>query len=130
MFYLNDDKVVSHSLFHIQTRLVVHLDIIYVFCGHFLSTFSCSYSISQANFGDMIEYLPVPEQDGLETSILGLVFQTEPHHFRKGVLEIKCTATIGNGYWITNVTVTEQSIDAVNAQPSIPGHNRMLSAGK
>jgi len=76
----------------------------------------------------MIEYIPVPEPDGLETSILGLGFQTEPHHFKKGLLEIKCTATIGVGYWVTNVTVSEASIP-VNAQPSIPGHNRLLSSG-
>src|SRR5665811_1814980 len=74
----------------------------------------------------MIEYLPLPEPSGLETSILGLVFQVEPLHLRNGTLQIKCTATIGNGYWVTIVNMTEASIN-VNAQPSIPGHNRLFS---
>jgi len=33
-------------------------------------------------------------------------------------------ATIGNGYWVKKMVVAEANI---NAQPSIPGHNRLLS---
>ncbi|CAL8097301.1 unnamed protein product [Orchesella dallaii] len=78
----------------------------------------------KADFGDLIEYLPISEQDGLETSVLGLRFQVEPKHFRSGNLELKCTATIGNGYWVTNMMVSQASF---NAQPSFPGHNRLLA---
>ncbi|OXA57048.1 uncharacterized protein LOC110846893 [Folsomia candida] len=81
----------------------------------------------KANFGDMIEYLPALEPYGLETSILGLEFQVEVMHLKNGALRIKCTATIGNGYWVSNVTLYEASVN-VNAQPSSPaGPNRLLS---
>ncbi|ODN05438.1 Cell adhesion molecule 2 [Orchesella cincta] len=72
----------------------------------------------------IIEYLPIPEPSGLETSVLGLNFHLEPRHFRNGAMELKCTATIGNGYWVKRMVVAEANI---NAQPSIPGHNRLLS---
>jgi len=72
----------------------------------------------------MIEYLPISESDGLETSVLGLTFQVDSKHFRDGILEIKCTATIGNGYWVGRKMISEASI---NAQPSIPGNNRQFS---
>lgn len=78
----------------------------------------------QADFADLIEYLPLSEQDGLETSVLGLRFQVEPKHFPSGILELKCTATIGNGYWVTKKMVSQATI---NAQPSSPGHNRLLA---
>lgn len=79
---------------------------------------------TQPDNGDLIEYLPISEKDGLETSVLGLRFQVEPKHFRSGILELKCTATIGNGYWVTKKMVSQASI---NAQPSSPGHNRLLA---
>lgn len=81
----------------------------------------------QAETEYIIEYLPIPEPTGLETSVLGLNFQLEPRHFRNGAMELKCTATIGNGYWTGRMVVAEANI---NAQPSIPGHNRLLSSGE
>jgi len=74
----------------------------------------------------MIEYLPVSEPTGLETSILGIHFLLEPRHFRGGSMELKCTATIGNSYRVKKISVAEANI---NAQPSIPGHNRLLLSG-
>ncbi len=70
-------------------------------------------------FGDMIEYIPALEPYGLETSILGLEFQVETFHLKNGALRIKCTATIGNGYWVSNITLHEASLN-VQAQPSSP----------
>lgn len=81
----------------------------------------------QAETEYIIEYLPIPESSGLETSVLGLNVQLEPRHFRNGAMELKCTATIGNGYWVRKMIVAEANI---NAQPSIPGHNRLLSSGE
>jgi hypothetical protein len=72
----------------------------------------------------MIEYLPTSESSGLETSVLGLTFQVDSKHFLEGVLEIKCTATIGNGYWVGRKVISEASI---NAQPSVPGDKWQFS---
>lgn len=83
-----------------------------------------TYIRTQAESEYIIEYLPIPESTGLETSVLGLHFQLEPRHFRNGAMELKCTATIGNGYWVRRINIAEANI---NAQPSIPGHNRLLS---
>lgn len=106
MFYLNDGKVSENWLENI-------------FIGSFKSTFS-HLLITKANFGDMIEYLPILEPHGLETGQLGLVFTVEAAHLKNGKIILKCTATIGNSYYISNVTLQEAGIK-VNAQPSSPG---------
>ena len=80
----------------------------------------------QADVHDTIEYSPQSDPEGLETSVLGIKFQVEPLHFRGGIMELKCTATIGNGYWVTQKAISDASI---NAQPSIPGHNHLTSGG-
>ncbi|CAG7826452.1 unnamed protein product [Allacma fusca] len=80
----------------------------------------------KAENGDTVEYSPQSDAEGLETSVLGVKFQVEPSHFRNGVMELRCTATIGNGYWVKIKTISDASI---NAQPSIPGHNRLSTSG-
>ena len=64
----------------------------------------------------MKEYQVIGHVDGMETSILGLQFTVKPHHFRKGDLKLKCTATLGPTlYWKSN---------EASAEPDRPYHQR------
>ena len=42
-------------------------------------------------------------ETGLETSILGLRFPLRPRLLRRGMAEVKCTASILNKYWESSV---------------------------
>ncbi|XP_064109161.1 cell adhesion molecule 2-like [Macrobrachium nipponense] len=53
----------------------------------------------QADSRILVEYAPVNDSDGLETSRLGLRFVVGPRHFPSGELRLKCTATIAAVYW-------------------------------
>ncbi|XP_059095713.1 uncharacterized protein LOC131890389 [Tigriopus californicus] len=46
---------------------------------------------------ELREYQPRVEPDGLETSILGLIFKVKPHHL--GELKLECRSSIGSVYW-------------------------------
>lgn len=50
--------------------------------------------------------------DGLETSILGLEFKINQKHFMHGDLKLKCLATIGSVYWRSN----EESVEGEKLQ--------------
>lgn len=54
---------------------------------------------NQADSRDLVEYTPVNDTDGLETSRLGLRFTVGPRHFPSGELRLRCTATIAAVYW-------------------------------
>nr|XP_053644351.1 uncharacterized protein LOC128696948 [Cherax quadricarinatus] len=53
----------------------------------------------QAESENLVEYTPVNDSDGLETSRLGLRFTVGPRHFPSGELRLRCTATIAAVYW-------------------------------
>ncbi|XP_068201822.1 uncharacterized protein [Palaemon carinicauda] len=53
----------------------------------------------QAESRMLVQYAPVNDSDGLETSRLGLRFIVGPRHFPSGELKLRCTATIAAVYW-------------------------------
>ncbi|KAG7170593.1 Cell adhesion molecule 2-like 4 [Homarus americanus] len=56
----------------------------------------------QADSAFLVDYAPVPNGEGLETSILGLHFRARPSHLRQGRLKLRCTATIAAVYFREN----------------------------
>jgi len=54
----------------------------------------------------------IQDEDGLQTSMLGLEFKVRQKHFKKGDLKMKCLATIDTLYWRTN----EQSVEGDRPQ--------------
>nr|XP_053628038.1 uncharacterized protein LOC128685497 [Cherax quadricarinatus] len=56
----------------------------------------------QADSVSLIDYAPVPNSEGLETSILGLHFRARLSHLQKGHLKLRCTATIAAVYYREN----------------------------
>ncbi|XP_021963894.1 cell adhesion molecule 2 isoform X2 [Folsomia candida] len=61
----------------------------------------------------LLRHFPVIiDDDGLETSILGLEFKVRHKHFKKGDLKMKCLATIANLYWRSN----EESVEGDRPQ--------------
>ncbi|XP_063890099.1 cell adhesion molecule 1-like isoform X2 [Scylla paramamosain] len=54
---------------------------------------------NQAATENLVEYTPMNDSDGLETSRLGLRFVVGPRHFPSGELRLRCTATIAAVYW-------------------------------
>lgn len=58
--------------------------------------------VSQAPAGSVKEYLPIPVDDGLETSVLGLELIVRRDHFvgpENRELLIACTATMATAYY-------------------------------
>ncbi|KAK4288886.1 hypothetical protein Pmani_038115 [Petrolisthes manimaculis] len=55
----------------------------------------------------LLQYTPVNDSDGLETSRMGLRFTARPQHFPDGHLHLKCTATIAAVYHM----VTEEKVE-------------------
>ncbi|XP_042876700.1 uncharacterized protein LOC122256228 [Penaeus japonicus] len=53
----------------------------------------------QADSGFLVDYAPVSNGVGLETSILGLHFRARMSHLRHGELKLRCTATIAAVYY-------------------------------
>ncbi|XP_004536318.1 uncharacterized protein LOC101449912 isoform X1 [Ceratitis capitata] len=51
-------------------------------------------------------------REGLETSILGLQFRVEQHHFRNGDMKLKCVASLSTLYWRSN----EESVEGDRPQ--------------
>ncbi|XP_058979889.1 uncharacterized protein LOC105261657 isoform X2 [Musca domestica] len=51
-------------------------------------------------------------RDGLETSILGLQFRVDQHHFRNGDMKLKCVASLSTFYWRSN----EESVEGDRPQ--------------
>ena len=63
----------------------------------------------------------VPEDHGLETSVLGLRFKVREKHFKgSGDLKLKCTATIASIYWKSN----EESVQGVRPQSALVSESR------
>lgn len=58
------------------------------------------------------EFAAVYDEDGLETSILGLEFRVEEQHFKEGEMRLRCTASISPVYYRVN----EESITGGNLQ--------------
>eukprot|EP00095_Tigriopus_kingsejongensis_P008395 maker-scaffold9_size846264-snap-gene-4.19 protein:Tk08395 transcript:maker-scaffold9_size846264-snap-gene-4.19-mRNA-1 annotation:"beat protein" len=50
-----------------------------------------------SEMAELREYHPRVESDGLETSVLGLLFKVKQHHL--GGLKLECTSSIGSVYW-------------------------------
>ncbi|XP_069992582.1 cell adhesion molecule 1-like isoform X2 [Penaeus vannamei] len=53
----------------------------------------------QADSGFLVDYAPVSNGGGLETSILGLHFRARMTHLRHGHLKLRCSATIAAVYY-------------------------------
>ncbi|XP_067625299.1 uncharacterized protein [Eurosta solidaginis] len=51
-------------------------------------------------------------REGLETSVLGLQFRVEQHHFRNGDMKLKCVASLSTLYWRSN----EESVEGDRPQ--------------
>nr|XP_036231359.1 uncharacterized protein LOC106617731 isoform X2 [Bactrocera oleae]XP_036231367.1 uncharacterized protein LOC106617731 isoform X2 [Bactrocera oleae] len=51
-------------------------------------------------------------REGLETSILGLQFRVEQHHFRNSDMKLKCVASLSTLYWRSN----EESVEGDRPQ--------------
>ncbi|XP_075153240.1 beaten path IIIc isoform X2 [Haematobia irritans] len=51
-------------------------------------------------------------RDGLETSVLGLQFRVDQHHFRNGDMKLKCVASLSTFYWRSN----EESVEGDRPQ--------------
>ncbi|KAG7157617.1 hypothetical protein Hamer_G019848 [Homarus americanus] len=66
----------------------------------------------QAETGNLVEYTPVNDTDGLETSRLGLKFVVGARHFNSGEIRLKCTATIAAVYWQSS----EESVEGQEQQ--------------
>ncbi|XP_071537778.1 uncharacterized protein [Panulirus ornatus] len=56
----------------------------------------------QADSASLVDYAPVTDSEGLETSILGLHFRARINHLRQGHLKLQCTATIAAVYYREN----------------------------
>ncbi|XP_030079243.1 uncharacterized protein LOC111603524 isoform X1 [Drosophila hydei] len=54
----------------------------------------------------------VSGREGLETSVLGLQFRVEQHHFRNGDMKLKCVAALSSFYWRSN----EESVEGDRPQ--------------
>ncbi|XP_023031231.1 uncharacterized protein LOC6641605 [Drosophila willistoni] len=54
----------------------------------------------------------VSGREGLETSVLGLQFRVEQHHFRNGDMKLKCVASLSTFYWRSN----EESVEGDRPQ--------------
>ncbi|GAB6023139.1 hypothetical protein CHUAL_007221 [Chamberlinius hualienensis] len=61
------------------------------------------------------EFPSSTDEDGLETSVLGLEFQVHDHHFRYGEMKLRCTASIAPIYH----QISEESIIGGNQQASV-----------
>ena len=94
----------------------------------------------------LVEYAPLVEEGGVETSVLGLQLQLmadeessagghppDGAYFHQGIVELNCTAAIGSVYWKSTswtarqeplVKLTENSPAAATARaaPSPPRH--------
>ncbi|CAG7815630.1 unnamed protein product [Allacma fusca] len=80
-----------------------------------------------AEEANLHRYPPVRDEDGLETSILGLEFRVRHKHFRKGDLKMKCLATIAQLYWRSN----EESVEGDRPQKAPALESReTLNPGK
>ncbi|XP_053960497.1 adenylate cyclase, terminal-differentiation specific [Anastrepha ludens] len=51
-------------------------------------------------------------RENLETSVLGLQFRVEQHHFRNGDMKLKCVASLSTLYWRSN----EESVEGDRPQ--------------
>lgn len=60
-------------------------------------------------------YKKIVGRESLETTILGLTFKVQPHHFKGGDMKLKCLATISSIYWKSN----EESVEG-EKQPKPP----------
>ena len=60
------------------------------------------------------------DEEGLETTTLGLRFKVRDKHFKDGDLKLKCTATIANIYWKSN----EESVQGVRTQSALVSESR------
>lgn len=65
-------------------------------------------------------YSVVAEDQGLETSTLGLRFKVRDKHFKNGDLKLKCTAVIATIYWKSN----EESVQGVRPQSALVSESR------
>ncbi|KAL7638107.1 UNVERIFIED_CONTAM: hypothetical protein RMT77_011732 [Armadillidium vulgare] len=84
----------------------------------------------------LIEHAPQQDDEGLETSRLGLRFIAGPRHFPNGVLNLKCTASIVAVYWQSSESLIEghppqkgpalESKGIYSAGSSLPSSRSML----
>lgn len=74
----------------------------------------------------LIDYAPVTNGEGLETSILGLHFRASSSHLKHGVLKLRCTATIAAVYYRENTRVAAGRLTERSHRPESHG----IFAGK
>ena len=58
----------------------------------------------------LVDYAPITNEKGLETSILGLHFRASSNHLKHGVLKLRCTATIASVYYRENTCTAATSV--------------------
>ena len=74
----------------------------------------------------LIDYAPVTNAEGLETSILGLHFRASNNNFKYGILKLKCTATIADVYYRENTRAATTELTQGSGKPESHG----IFAGK
>jgi hypothetical protein len=66
------------------------------------------------------QYQTIRDEEGLETSQLGLRFKVREKHFTAGDMKLKCTATIATIYWKSN----EESVQGVRPRSALVSESR------
>lgn len=74
----------------------------------------------------LIDYAPVTNAEGLETSILGLHFRASSNHLKHGILKLRCTATIAAVYYRENTRIAAARLTERSRRPKSHG----IFAGK
>ncbi|KAK8387382.1 hypothetical protein O3P69_018162 [Scylla paramamosain] len=69
----------------------------------------------------LIDYAPVTNAEGLETSILGLHFRASNNHLKHGMLKLRCTATIAAVYYSENTRVAAARLTERARRPESHG---------
>ncbi|KAK8387409.1 hypothetical protein O3P69_018180 [Scylla paramamosain] len=62
----------------------------------------------------LVDYAPITNEKGLETSILGLHFRASSNHLKHGMLKLRCTATIAAVYYRENTCTAGTSVSQLS----------------
>ncbi|XP_063866373.1 uncharacterized protein LOC135103706 [Scylla paramamosain] len=67
-----------------------------------------------AEMSSLVDYAPITNEKGLETSILGLHFRASSNHLKHGMLKLRCTATIAAVYYRENTCTAGTSVSQLS----------------
>lgn len=79
------------------------------------------FLFAKAEMSSLIDYAPVTNEEGLETSILGLHFRASSSHLKHGLLKLRCTATIAAVYYRENTRVAAARPNERSRRPESHG---------